>query len=289
MSKFDRIAIFIDVIEENGFTSAARKKGISTAAVSRQITALEKELGVQLLERSTRHVSLTDIGEQYYQRCKNIILELNDAELAITKSKNDATGVLNIISNRYFAITHIMPRLPEFMHLNPKLKINFQLAERFPNLDKEGVDILFGFSIEGPGELIRRRISTTRYVLCASPNYLKKYGKPKKPSELTKHLYITHSIRDPDNIISFKNKMEIYVDPVLRLNDSYAMLECAIHDMGIVNLHDYMVLDALKEGRLIEILHEYQEHAKHIYLFYKKSRYLLPKIRRFIDFYVEND
>ena len=285
MSKFDRITTFLAVIEENGFAAAARKKGVSTAAISRQIAALESELGTQLLSRTTRQISLTEIGEEYYQQCKKTLTELYDAETAIAKSKNEATGVLHVMANRYFAITYLLPRLSEFMQLNPNLRVHFQLAERFPNLEKEGIDILFGVSIEGSAELIRRRVTTTRYVLCASPKYLEKQGVPEVPADLNKHYYITHSIRKPNNIVFLKDDKSIHVNPILWLNDSYAMRECAIQGMGIVNLHDYMVIDALKDGRLVEILQEYQESQKYVYLYYRQNRYLQPKIRRFIDFY----
>ncbi len=285
MSKFDRIATFLTVIEENGFAAAARRNGVSTAAISRQMAALEKELGTQLILRTTRQISLTEVGKGYYQQCKRTLSELHAAEEAIAASKNEATGVLHIMANRYFAITHLLPKLPEFMQLNPNLHIHFQLAERFPNLEKEGIDILFGVSIEGSSELVRRRVATTRYILCASPNYLKKYGAPKNPMDLSKHHYITHSIRKPDNVVLLKDNKVIHVNPKLWLNDSYAMRECAIHDMGIVNLHDYMVIDAIRDGKLVEVLREYQETEKSVYLYFQQSRYLQPKIRRFIDFY----
>ena len=284
MSKFDRIGIFISVVDENGFAAAARQKGISTAAISRQVAALEDELGTQLLRRTTRQISLTESGRTYYQQCKKILRELQDAESAITKSKNEATGELHVMANRYFATTHILPKLSEFMSQNPNLRIHFKLSEQFPNLEKEGIDILFGVSIEGSADLVRKRIATTRYILCASPAYLKKYGIPKTPSELTTHHYITHLIRKPNNVVSFKDK-EIHTNPILYLNDSYAMRECAIHGMGIVNLHDYMVIDAIRDGKLIEILQKYQEPKVNVYLYYQQSRYLQPKIRRFIDFY----
>jgi DNA-binding transcriptional LysR family regulator len=287
MSKLERIATFISVVDEDGFAAAARKKGVSTAAVSRQVTALESELGTQLLQRTTRQLALTEMGDEYYQQCKKTLNELFDAEVALLQSKNEATGVLRVMANRYFAITHILPKLPEFMRLNPNLRISFQLAESFPNLEKDGIDILFGVSVEGSDELVRRRVATTRYVLCASPKYLKKHGRPKIPTDLTKHCYITHSIRKPDNTIEFKDRKTIHVNPLLWLNDSYAMRECAIQSMGIVNLHDYMVADALGDGRLIEVLPNYQEPEKQVYLYYRKSRHLQPKIRRFIDFYQE--
>lgn len=287
MSKFEQISTFINVVEENGFAAAARKNGVSTAAISRQIALLEAELNVELLTRTTRRVSLTEIGEVYYQQCKKALYELQAAESVINASKEEASGVLNIMANRYFAITHLLPKLSEFISLNPNLKINFQLGEKFPNFDDEKIDILFGVSVEGADNLIRKRIATTRYILCASPHYFKQYGKPDVPADLIKHKYITHSIRQPDDVIFFKDGKDIRVNPMLWLNDSYAMRECAIAGMGIVNLHDYMVNDAIKDGKLIEVLQVYQEPNTNVYLYYQQNRYLQPKIRRFIDFYTD--
>ncbi len=285
MSKFDQISTFISVIEENGFAAAARKQRISTPAISRQIASLEKALGTQLIARTTRQISLTEIGEKYYQQCKKTLAELREAEVAIAESKNEASGILHVMAPRYFAIARLLPKLSTFMALNPNLKIQLQLAERVPDLEKEEIDILFGVSLEGALDLVRKKVGSTRYVLCASTGYLKKHGKPKKPADLIKHEYITHSMRSPNNTILFKDQKKYPVNPSLFLNDTFAMRECAIRDMGIVNLHDYMVADPLREGKLIEILQNYQEPEKNIYLYYRQSRYLQPKIRRFIDFY----
>ncbi|HAT7910349.1 TPA: LysR family transcriptional regulator [Legionella pneumophila] len=287
MGKFDQITYFIAVVEEHGFAAAARKFGVSTAAVSRQITRLEAELKAELLVRTTRKLSLTEIGARYYQQCKKTLLELNEAEIAIASSRNEAVGILNVTSSRYFAMRFLLPYLPEFMELNPKLQIKIELAERFPDLAQENVDVLFGVSMEGPPELVRKRVSTTRYVLCASPDYLAENGIPKTPSELGKHRYITHSMRNPDNFVTFKNNEQIYVKPVLWLNDSRALCECALLGMGIIKLHEYIVAEALQDGRLIEVLPEFQESSLSVYLYYQASRYLQPKIRRFIDFFTK--
>lgn len=285
MSKFDRIAAFIAVVDENGFAAAARKNHVSTAAVSRQVTALEAALGAQLLQRSTRRLALTKIGEEYYRQCKKTLSDLQDAEQAIAKSRREATGILRIMANRYFADIFLFPKLPDFMRQNPGLQLNMQLAERLPNLFEENIDVLFGVSAEGPPGLTRKRVAITRYVLCASPAYLRKYGTPEKPSDLSRHRYITHSGRAQNNLINLKSGEELILSPCMWLNDSHAMCECAIRGLGIVNLHDYIVADALKNGSLIEILPGHQEASVFVYLYYQQSRYLLPKIRKFIDFY----
>lgn len=285
MSKMERISSFIRVVEENGFAAAARKVGVSTAAMSRQVSRLENELGVNLLHRSTRQLRLTELGAHYFQQCKQALGGLSEAELLLAGDQAEAKGVLNVTCSSYFALQYLIPRLAEFRALNPGLQIKLNLAERFPDLAQEGVDVLFGVSLQGPSELIRRRVATTRFVLCASPVYLKKHGCPKTPADLSKHFYITHSLRKPDNVIRFKNDKEAYLKPVLWLNDVRAMRECALQGLGLVNLHDYVVADALREKTLVELLREYQEEQQSVYLYYQSSRYLQPKIRRFIDFY----
>jgi DNA-binding transcriptional LysR family regulator len=285
MSKFEQIEAFIAVVETHGFLGAAKKIGVSSAAISRQVSRLEAELKVELLRRTTRCVALTEVGSLYFQQCKKTLEELNQAEKDLAGSHSEAIGTLHVTSNRYFASQYILPYLPEFMALHPKLQIKLELAERFPNLAEEGIDLVFGVSLEGSPELVRKRFTTTRYVLSAAPIYLEKYGVPKQPTDLNKHHYITHSMRKPADSLIFKNNQQIYVEPILWLNDSQAMRECAIRGMGIVKLHDYMVLDALQAGRLIEILQEFQDPEQSVYLYYQPSRYLQPKIRHFIDFY----
>jgi DNA-binding transcriptional LysR family regulator len=287
MSKLERITAFIAVVEANGFAAAARQQGVSTAAISRMVSNLEADLNTQLLKRTTRSVALTEVGATYYEQAKQALSDLNSAEQVITASMAEAAGLLRITSNRYFAINHLFPDLPQFMAENPKLRVQIELAERFPDLAQEKIDIIFGVSAEGPEELVRRRVGDTRYVLCASPAYLAEHGTPQVPADLIKHRYIAHSMRKPNNVLVFKNGQSVQVEPFLFLNDSRAMSGCAMKDMGIVGLHDYVVNEALANGQLIEVLAKFQEPIKTIYLYYEKSRYLQPKIRRFIDFYVE--
>ena len=284
MSKFDQISAFVAVIDENGFAAAARKKNVSTAAISRQVARLESNLKVKLLHRTTRQISLTETGTEYYQLVKKTLDDLKGAEMAIAGSQAKATGMLSVTSNQYFATQFLLPHLSEFMMMNPELQINLELVERFPDLTQENIDLIFGVSIAGSADLIQKRVASTRYVLCASPAYLHKYGHPETPEHLIDHRYITHSMRKPDNVLLFKSK-KIVVKPILWLNDSRAMCDCAALGMGIVKLHDYIVSDYLRDGRLIEIFPEFHQQQQPVYLYYQKTKYLQPKIRRFIDFF----
>jgi len=285
LSKLDWLESYITVIECNGFAAAAKKLKLSTATISRQIAQLESELRTQLLNRTTRKLSLTETGAQYYAECKKIIQQLTDAEAAISAGQHEATGVLNIFSTPHLCTKLLLPRLAEFMAQNPKLQIKIELGERFPNFTEENVDILFGISLEGPPEVIRQRIYSSRYVLSASPAYLKKYGTPQKISDLSQHRYITHVGRPNSTVLSFKKDKTINVTPFLWLNSTQLMLECAVGGMGITNLHDFVVEDALKNKQLIEILPEYQKPEKDVYLYYKKTNHMTTKVRKFIDFY----
>ncbi len=285
MNKLECITTFITVIEANSFAHAAKKLRLSTAAVSRQITALEAALGAQLLQRTTRRLSLTEVGREYYQQCKKTLLEFLAAEEAVLGSQQEASGLLHVLCNRYFAQEFILPRLDSFMQQNPKLRIKLEVAERFPDLMHEGIDLLVGISMEGPSSLKRRKIATTRYVLCASPGYLKKYGTPKSPTDLIQHRYITHGMRVPDNAIKFNEQIEVFLEPILWLNDSRAMCDCAIQGLGIVRLHDYIVNTALESKKLIEVLPTFNREQVPVYLYYQQSRYLQPKVRKFIDYF----
>lgn len=286
MNKFECMNAFIAVVEENGFAHAAKKLSVSTAAISRQITTLERTLGVSLLLRTTRKVELTDPGRTYYEQCKDIFSKMQFAESALTSSQQQASGQLYILCNQYFAEKHVIPRLKSFMQEHPLLTIRLELAERFPDFGKEDVDVALGISMEGPPGLVRRRITTTRYVLCASPLYLETHGIPKSPQDLIKHDYITHVMRYPDNAIIFENNDEILVKPILWLNDTHTMCESAIAGLGIVRLHEYVVQEALSNGSLREILSDFHQKAIPVYLYYQKSRFLQPKIRRFIDYFI---
>lgn len=289
MNKMANIQTFILVVEEGSFAGAARQQGLSTAAISRQIAALEGDLKALLLKRTTRRISLTEIGSQYYHQVKKTLKALAEAEYEIISSLDACIGTLKITANRYFALEFLIPSLSEFMAIHPELQVQIELAERFPDLRDENMDLIFGIAMEEAQDWVRLKIRDTRYVLCASPRYLEKHGIPEKPADLARHRYITHSMRKDPETLRFKNSLEMHVKSSLWLNDALAMRNCAILDMGIVNLHDYMVNDALEKGSLIEVLPACQETKQAVYVYYEKSRYLQPKIRHFLDFYRQKE
>lgn len=284
MSKFEQIATFMKVAESLSFVQAAKELRISAAAVSKQISLLEDNLGVELFYRSTRRVELSDLGQQFLEGARRTMKELNEAENLIAASKKEPSGELRIVAARYFAEQFIVPYIGEFIRRFPKITLNLELAERIPDLEKENIDILIGLSIPGPENSIQRVIAKTRYILAASPRYLAKFGTPKKPEDLLQHRYIVHGMRKPADILHFKHK-SLQPEPFMVLNDSKAMLSCALQDLGIIKLHDYLLKDSLEQGKLLELLPEHRpEEQLSLYLCYQAQRYVQPKIRSFINF-----
>lgn len=286
MVDFNQIRTLLLVSEQGSLAAAARELNISPAAVSKQLSRLEEELGLQLLIRSTRHLELTEIGTNYCEQCRRILEEVEAAESLISNMKTAPHGVLNIVSGRYFASAYIVPHLKEFLAKYPEIQLNLELSERIPDMNVESIDVLIGMSVSAAGECIQRRILTTRYVYCASKSYIKHFGEPKKPLDLTKHRYITHSMRKPDDKLIFSNKETVSITPFLRVNDAETMVRLAQEGLGIIKLHHYMVDDLLEQGQLKELLKNYVEPEIPIYVAYPQRRYLPAKVRCFIDFVV---
>lgn len=284
MPDLAQIETLVLTSELGSLAAVARKLGISSAAISKQLTRLEAELGLQLLVRTTRSIELTDIGVNYCQQCRRILEEVETASALISQVKEVPSGELKVVSGRYFATTYIAPHMKEFLSKFPKIELNLELAERIPDINAEAIDILIGMSISATGDAIQKRIATTSYAICASPKYLKKFGTPKKPDDLKKHRYIAHSMRKPDNELLFGNKKVITIHPYIRVNDAQTMLDFALEGMGIVKLHRYLVQDHLKTGVLQEVLSTYHRSEIPIYVAYPQRRYVPSKVRRFIDF-----
>ncbi len=284
MDKLKVMKTFKLIAEEGSIARASAKLGITKAAASKQLIDLESAIQTQLFTRTTRKLKLTELGQLYYESSRKILLEVEEAESLIKQSHQNPVGTLKITSHRHFGEKYILSHLKEFITLYPNLKIDLELADRFPDLEKENIDILCGPGIEGPDNLIRKKIASIFHILCASPDYINEFGLPKTPDDLKKHRYITHSFRNPDNLLVFNNKKEIYVDYQIRLNDAKAMLQCALQGLGIVKIYNYFVDDHIKEGRLVEILQEYREPQKSIYIFYQQHKFPQQKVRVFLDF-----
>jgi DNA-binding transcriptional LysR family regulator len=287
MPDLSQLTTFVLTSELGSLAAAARKLGISPAAVSKQLTRLEEELGLQLLLRSTRRIELTEVGINYCLQCRRILEEVEAASALISQIKVIPNGVIKVVSGRHFAASYIVPHVKEFLLRYPKVELNLELAERVPDLNAEAIDVLIGMSISVTGDAIQKRIATTSYSLCASSGYLKQFGTPEKPNDLKNHRYIAHSMRKPDNELLFRDKEVITLTPYIRVNDAQAMLSFALNGLGIVMLHHYVVKEYLEQGTLQELLTSYNNSDVPIYVAYPQRRFIASKVRCFIDFITE--
>lgn len=284
---FSQLYAFIRVVEEKSFVAAANKLQISAAAVTRKIQRLEADLGTELLKRSTRQLILTEAGQIYYTHIKKTLNELEEAQYAIQQNES-ANGILSISCSSYYASHILLPILQEFVKFNPEIKIKLILNDRKVILEKEPIDLILGARGERIENLVRRKIGETYFVLVAAPDYLKKKAIPKKPTDLLHHDYLEHSLRSlPDKII-FKNRQSLILKPVLYADEANTLKHYALAGWGIGKFHHYLVKNEIANGSLIEILPRFFDKTRQpLYLFYKKTRYLAPKIRNFIEFFLK--
>ena len=290
MSIYSEIQAFIAVVEEQSFTKAANKLAVTPTAISKQIKELESRFHQQLLLRSTRQVSITEIGERFYQHCKRVEQEIGAVWQFIQFQQVEPQGKLRILSSLFFAHSWLLQYLPEFHERYPLIQLEIELADRIPDIEREGFDLLIGFSLlpQIDPQLRSRRLLTTHYMLCASETYLQKYGVPYIPLDLKKHKLINHPLREPSHLVRFKDGTQIYMDPPdILINDMEALIALCCEGMGILMVSEIQVAEILKQNKLIHLLPDYPMDDVSVYLFYRHTEYEQNKIRCFIDFLLE--
>lgn len=287
MRKLEHLETFIKVVEANSLALAAKRLGISPASVSKQISALENDLNVNLLARTTRRLELTEVGHVYYEHCKKVIKKVDDLDGVISSLLQEPSGELTVLSSRYFADNCIVPHLQEFLAKYPKITLDLIIIGRASDLLRDDIDLFFGITHQAPPETIQQEIGKGHFSICASPSYLEKHGIPKFPQDLSHHHFITYSVRQSCHMLSFNNGVEVYLNPLLRVSDTNMMISCALQGLGFIKLHQLESQKYLSEGSLVEVLAEFREPAQPIYLGYLEQRYLQPKVRHFIEFYLD--
>jgi DNA-binding transcriptional LysR family regulator len=286
-----QMMIFARAVDEGGFSAAARALDLTPSAVSKQISRLEDRLGVRLLNRTTRHISLTDEGRVFYERCAHIVSEIEEAEESIAAQHGHVRGTLRVASTVVFAKHHVLPLLPEFFKRYPELEVSLEVTDRSVDLVEEGVDVAIRFTEQlSDHTLVARRLAVNRRVICAAPSYLQTHGVPQTPKELSMHnclrLYTISSFNDwefegPDGTAI------VHVSGNFETNSADALYHAVLAGLGVARLSTYVVGPDLKSGRLVRLLPEYVHEKASILAVYPHRRHLSPKVRAFIDFLVE--
>ncbi|MGJ8525042.1 HTH-type transcriptional regulator DmlR [Halomonadaceae bacterium LMG 33818] len=285
------IETFITVVDTGSYTNAARKLGLSRSTVGKRILRLEERFEVRLLNRTTRQLSLTDEGDVFYQRCRQITSELEDLEDTMSQRRQAPTGVLKISAPQALGNRYIYPLLESFLRRWPGLRVEVSFTDRYVELIEEGIDIAIriGEPLQD-SRILSRTVGTQEMITCASPAYLERKGIPVSPDELEGHDTIMFLNANYYRTWSFKSADHSWqhTGPVkLNMNDAEAMLKAALSGLGITYLPSFLVKDALKSGDLVPLLEDYAEQSEPIRVIYPSRRFLSPRIRLFIDFLVE--
>lgn len=284
---WEGVSEFVAVAELESFTAASKRLAVSTAQVSRQITALEKRLSCKLFYRTTRRVSVTDIGRVYYQHCRQVLDGLDEAERAISDLQTTPKGLLKMTAPGTFGEETIAPLVNEFLSLYPELEIQLNLSNQKQDLVAEGYDIAIRLGKLDDSTMMANRLSTRTQYVCASPDYIKKYGIPHSLSELASHNCLVGTLSYWRFHENHKEK-HVKVQGSLSCNSGRALCDAALKGIGIVQLPDYYVKEHVDKGSLISLLESYREEDDHIWALYPHNRHLSSKVKMLVDFLKKN-
>jgi len=289
MEQFGMIGIFVKTVETSSFTKSASALGMSTSSVSKSITKLEGDLGVRLLERTTRSVRTTPEGLIFYKRCKQLLEELEDARNELTATQENPRGTLRVVVPVSYGKFWIMPTLNSLAKQFPELIVNACLSDRAHELSEEGFDVAVLIGDPPDSRLIARKLRESRIVTAAAPGYLAEWGTPSTPEELLHHNCLTF-VRPGRRARwnwKFQRGNEVSEHAFLKgnmlIDNGEALLDAAAQGVGIVQAPDYVALPYLRKGNLVEILQDYRPPGPTVWVLYPPSRHHASRVRIFID------
>jgi DNA-binding transcriptional LysR family regulator len=280
--------VFVAVGEQGGFAAASRKLNISPAAVTRAVVALEEQLGVQLLQRTTRSVRFTEAGYRYYDDARAILLSIAEANEAASGLNAEPRGTLTVTAPVLFGRMFVMPSVIEYMQRYPQVKVVAHFVDRVTNLVEEGMDVAIRIGNLPDSSLRAAKVGQVRRVLCASPAYLDAHGVPQTPAELLQHSLIVSNAMSPRIEWGFGGNDELLqVDPRLLVTSNDAALSAAVGGLGIARLLSYQVRSEVERGNLRLLLETFEEDPWPVHVVHRQERYGSAKVRNFIDLIVE--
>lgn len=283
MSDWSGVSEFVAVAETESFTAAAKRLGISTAQVSRQVSALEERLSAKLFYRTTRKVSVTEVGRIYYQHCRQVMDGLADAERAITNLQSTPKGKLKITAPITYGERSVAPLVNDFVTQYPELEVQLVLSNQQIDLIDEGFDLAIRLGQLGDSSMIGKRLATRKQYVCASPGYLSAFGAPHTLSELDRHNCLSGTL-DYWRFQEQGKARSIRVKGNFSCNSGPVLVDAALKGVGIVQLPDYYVQEYINQGQLIELLPNYREPDDAVWALYPQNRHLSPKVRMLVDY-----
>jgi DNA-binding transcriptional LysR family regulator len=290
VDRFEEMKAFETVVDAGSFVRAAEALQISKTAISRLIGDLEARLGVRLLHRTTRKLSLTVEGEVFHARCKELLADVEEAEAEVTARADEAVGMLRLNVPVSFGLQHLAPLWPAFLQQHPNVTLDVTLSDRIVDLVDEGYDLAVRIAQLPSSSLVSRKLTATRLVLCASPEYLRRQGTPAHPSEIARHTVFSYTLLAMGEHWSFEGPegpVSVKVSPRMRSNSGDTCCAAALQHQGIVLQPSFMVGTHLRSGALVEVLPGYRSIQLGVYAVYASRKHVPPKVRVLIDFLVE--
>lgn len=293
MDRLKTMESFVRVVKAGSFAGAGTQLGVSRAIISKHLQDLEDYLGARLFHRTTRRLSLTEIGLEYYGFCTRILDEMESEREDVTQLQREPRGTIKLMAPKSFGNLHIGPAIADFIGRYPEVHVSMLLSDDSLNsydLVDNGIDLAIRLSPVTESSAVARRIGMLRWVLCSSPKYLKAHGTPRHPDDLARHNCLVHLKSSPDSVWRFKGprgEATIKVAGSLSANSSLALRAGVKSGLGIALLPAYCIGPDLKSGNLIEVMTGYHLPERPVFALYPHRRHLPHKVRLLIDFLAE--
>lgn len=288
MDRSDEMSIYVEVVNKGGFSAAAPGLRLTPSAVSKKIARLEDRLGVRLLNRTTRKLSVTEEGEAFFQRCKRILADIEEAEAEVASVRAEPRGTLRVNSAIHFGLHHLVPLLPAFFESYPKVEVELTLDDRMADIVEEGIDVAIRAGFLEDSSLVARRLGGNDRVVVAAPSYLERNGEPSDPEALEGHNCLRYNQMETLNHWEFvmpdgAHKV-IHVTGNFAVSTGEAIREAAIAGIGIARLATFSVGSAIGDGSLRHILQDHTQDGGNVFAVYPHRWHLSSKVRVFVDF-----
>lgn len=287
MHDLNLMAVFARVVEAGSFAEAARRLSTSRSAVSKAVAKLERRLNARLLNRTTRHLSLTEVGASVAEHCCRMLEEADQAEKLVDSLNSEPRGLLRVSASVAFGTLHVAPALAEFLPRCPELKIDLSITDRWVDLAEEGFDVMIRVTSEPPPHWVARKLAPVRRKLCATPEYFRRHGIPRTPGELINHNCLDYTRSGEQGRWRFtgpEGEISVPVNGTLHVDDDEALSQAVLGGLGLGLLPTFIIGRELRNGNLQAVLSEYIPVERHVYAMYLPTRHLPSKVRVFIDF-----
>jgi len=290
MEPLSALSAFVRIAETGSVSQAARDLGLSKSAASKKLAALEDRLGARLVNRTTRRLSLTEVGAAFLERAQRVLAELEEAEQAVGRLSAEPRGTLRVSAPMSFGVLHVAPALGGFMTRYPDIAVALDLNDRRVDVVEEGYDVAIRVADLPDSSLVARRLAPARRVVCASPAYWRRRGVPAHPRDLAGHECLIYTYLPAPNEWRFRDAgspLTVRVDGRLKANNGDALREAAMAGLGVCLAPTFIVGPDLRAGRLAVALEAFEDPAPAIHAVYPHRRHLSAKVRAFVDFLAE--